>query len=614
VTIAPLAIVVPVLGACVLMAGGKHVPRVVADLAALAVAAATTVLSALLLAHVWHGPTHVYWFGGWHPRPHGIALGIDLAIEPVGAGAATFAALLMTCALLYAQRYFQAMAPFFHVLMLVFLAGMVGFSLSGDLFNMFVFFELMSVPAYALTGYKVEERGPLQGALNFAISNSLGAFLTLSGIALLYGRTGALNLAQIGESLAARHADGLVIVALVLVLTGFLVKAAAVPFHFWLADAHATAPVPVCVLFSGIMVQLGLLGVARVYWAVFSGRPELHAGGVVHVLLVLGVVTAVVGGVMAFVERHLKRLLAFSTISHTGMFLIGLALLRAHGTAGAALFVLAHGFTKASLFMFVGIVGHRLGSLDEVELHGRGRRMWATGFLFAVGALALASLPPFGAFAGKSLIEEAASEDGYWWVAPLFVIVSALAAGAILRAAVGIFLGLGEARPPAIGEEEGETREEAQAGAAETEGGSDRTPAVMFLPAVALLAAGLAVAFLPHLDAGFERAAVRFQDRPAYAAQVLHAHVVALPNAHVTAGPKPVSYLWGAASVIGAIAAAFAALYLPRLSDRLSRLREIGVAAARALREWHSGHIGDYATWLVVGVVAIGWALAAVIP
>jgi multicomponent Na+:H+ antiporter subunit D len=609
VAIAPLAVVVPILVACALMAGGKHVPRMLADLTALAAAAATAVLCALLLGRVWHGPMEVYWFGGWHPRPHGIAIGIDLAIDPLGAGAATFAAVLMTAALLYSQRYFEAVAPFFHVLMLVFLAGMVGFSLSGDLFNMFVFFELMSVPAYALTGYKTEERGPLQGALNFAIMNSVGAFMTLSGIALLYGRTGALNLAQIGSALSAHHVDGLVVVGLILVITGFLVKAAAVPFHFWLADAHATAPVPVCVLFSGIMVQLGLLGVARVYWTVFSGRPELHVDGLVHILLALGVLTAVVGAVMAFLERHLKRLLAFSTISHTGMFLVGLALLQGHATAGAAMFVLAHGFTKASLFMFTGIVAHRLGSIDEVDLHGRGRRLWATGPLFALGALVLASLPPFGPFAGKSLLEEAASESGYAWVAPLFVVVSALAAGAILRAALGIFLGLGEARPPAL-EDEGETGEEAQEGEPETEGTGEHTPAVMFVPAVALLAAGLAVAFVPHVAAGFERAAVRFQDRAAYAAQVLHAHRAALPAAHVTGGPKPESYLYGVASLIGAMVAALSALYLPRVSGRLSRLRDVGTAAARELREWHSGHIGDYATWLVVGVVVLGWSVA----
>jgi multicomponent Na+:H+ antiporter subunit D len=603
--IAPLAVVVPVLVACVLVGGGRHVARTAADVAALAAAAATTVLCALVLAHVWHGPDEIYWFGAWHPRPNGIALGIDLAIDPLGAGAATLAAGLMTAALVYSQRYFEAATPFFHGLMLIFLAGMVGFALSGDLFNMFVFFELMSAPAYALTGYKIEERGPLQGALNFAISNSIGAFLTLSGIGLIYGRTGALNLAQIGASLAGHHPDGLVTVGFVLVITGFLVKAAVVPFHFWLADAHATAPVPVCVLFSGIMVQLGLLGVARVYWTAFSGPAAFHDAALVHALLALGALTAVVGAVMAFIERHLKRLLAFSTISHTGMFLVGLALLRTHGTAGAAFFVAAHGLVKAALFMFVGIVAHRFGSVDEVELHGRGRALPVTGVLFGAGALAIASLPPFGPFAGKSLIEEAAHAQGFWWVAPLFVVTSAIAGGAILRAALGIFLGVGEPRATAP-----ETVDEGEARGRETEGTGDRTPAVMIVPAALLLAAGLAIAFVPDVAAGFERTAVRLQDRAAYAAQVLHAHAVALPSAHPTGGPKTSSYLYGAASVLGALLAALAALHVPR-----ARIPAPGLGTVvRVLRAWHSGHIGDYVTWLVVGVVGLGWALVIALP
>jgi multicomponent Na+:H+ antiporter subunit D len=350
-----------------------------------------------------------------------------------------------------------------------------------------------------------------------------------------------------------------------------------------------------------------------VYWTIFAGRPELHDQGVVHVLIALGVLTAIVGSVMAFLERHLKRLLAFSTISHTGMFLIGLALLRSHGTAGVALFVVAHGLTKASLFMLTGVVGHRLQSVDEVALHGRGRDLRATGTLFALAALTLASLPPFGPFAGKSLIEETASQDGYGWVAPLFVVVSALTAGAVLRAALGIFLGLGEARPPDL-EDEGATGEEASAGEPETEGGGDRTPAVMFIPAALLLAGALAIAFVPHVDAGFERAAARFQDRAAYAAQVLHGHRMQTPPTEITHGPKPASYAYGIASLIGAVVAAFAALYLPRLRGRLPWLERIGNAFVDALREWHTGHVGDYATWLVVGIVVFGWSLALVIP
>ena len=153
--------------------------------------------------------------------------------------------------------------------MLVFLAGIVGFCLSGDLFNMFVFYELFSVAAYALAGYRTTDPGSVRGALNFAITNSVGAILVLGGIALLYGRTGALQPGQLGRP-SPRPADRLVIVAFLLLMVGFFVKAAVVPFHFWLADAYALAPTVVGVLFAGVVSELGLYAVVRVYWTVFS--------------------------------------------------------------------------------------------------------------------------------------------------------------------------------------------------------------------------------------------------------------------------------------------------------------------------------------------------------
>src|SRR5205823_5884163 len=158
----------------------------------------------------------------------------------------------------------------------------------------------------------------VQGAINFAITNTLAAYMILIGIALLYGRTGALNLAQVGRDLAGHEPDRLVVVAFTLLVAGLLVKAAIVPFHLWLADAHAVAPAPVCVLFSGAMVELALLFVARVYWTVFDAQFHGHPGTIKTVLLVFGTVTMLLGALMCFLQRHLKRMLAYSTISHAG--------------------------------------------------------------------------------------------------------------------------------------------------------------------------------------------------------------------------------------------------------------------------------------------------------
>jgi multicomponent Na+:H+ antiporter subunit D len=244
-----LPVAIPLFVAALLIGTATIVHRRLVDAVAILTAASVAVLCLYLVSQAGKGPL-IYWFGGWTPR-QGVVPGISFVIDPIGASVAALAAVLATAAFVFSWRYFDAVGTLFHVLMLVFLAAMVGFAMTGDLFNLFVFFELMSVSAYALTGYKIEESGPLQGALNFAITNSLGAFLLLWGIALLYGRTGALNLAKIGQSLVQGPVDALVITAFILLAAGFFVKAAIVPFHFWLADAHAVAPTPVCILFSG---------------------------------------------------------------------------------------------------------------------------------------------------------------------------------------------------------------------------------------------------------------------------------------------------------------------------------------------------------------------------
>src|SRR3954447_5846393 len=249
--IIPLAVAVPLLAAAGLTAVGTRAGRAGSELVALVACPATAALCAILLAKVPSG-LELYWFGGWKPQG-AMPIGVSFAIDAFSAGLATLVAVLMTIALVVMSRYRDTDPPHFQVLMLLFLAGMVGFCLSGDLFNMFVFFELMSVAAFALAGYKIEEEEAVEGSLNFAITNSIGSFVLLTGIALAYGGTGTLHLPPLGQALPVTPSNGLVIVAFALLAAGFLVKAAVVPFHFWLADAYAIAPTPVCLLFAGAM-------------------------------------------------------------------------------------------------------------------------------------------------------------------------------------------------------------------------------------------------------------------------------------------------------------------------------------------------------------------------
>jgi multicomponent Na+:H+ antiporter subunit D len=601
-----LAVVVPLLATAAISALNPLLRsrRRVLDAAAIVTAAAVTVMLFALMIRTAHGD-EVYWFAGF--RPHrGVAIGIDFAVGPLSAGLATLAGLLVTAAMLFSWRYFERVGTYYHALMLTFLAGMTGFCLTGDIFDLFVWFELMGVSAYALTAYRPEERGPLQGALNFAITNSVGAYLSLSGIALIYGRTGALNMAQIGQDIARHRPDGLVVVAFLLIIAGLLIKGAIVPFHFWLPDAHAVAPTPVCVLFSGVMVELGLYGIARVYWSMF-GQALGHRPVITAAFVALGLLTAVVGALFCFRERHLKRLLAFSTISHAGMFLTGIGLLTPLGLAGAALYVAGHALVKAALFLCVGIVLHRLRSVNETALHGRGRRLPVTGVVFTLAALGLSDLPPFATFLGKAWIEDSAMAHAMTWVTILFVISSVLVGGAVLRVAGGVFYGLGD--PPS---EDPQMAEQASEETSETEQGKEKTPLTMIVPAAVLVVAAIGVVFAPHLGTAVEAAAVRFQDQGAYNATVLSgahvAHPVAIAPAE-SAGTTVAGVVTGIGSAAGALLLALAALYWRRL-PLLRRGFEPGTGLTRPIKRLQSGVINDYVTWIVVGLACLGGALA----
>lgn len=590
--IPPLVVAIPLLAAAV-VAGGDHVlPSWLQDLLGALAAATTCGLGvALMLATERHEVVH--WFGGW--RPHaGLAIGIDFAVDPLGAGMVVLAGGTATLALLYARVYLRDLARLFDTLFLVICAAIGGFAMSGDLFNLFVWLELMGVAAYALTGFEVRQIGPLQGAINFAIVNTIGGYFVVTGIALVYARTGALNLAQAGQALAGRKPDGLVIVAMTLIVCGFLCKTAAVPFHLWLADAYAVAPVPVCALFSAVMTEVGLFGVARVYWTVFSGAFGTHAVDVGQAFAWLGIVTALLGAVMAVLQRHLKRMLAYSVICHVGVMLAGIGLLASKGLAGAADMLLAAGLLTAGLFCIVGVLLAWLRGGDELALHGLARSRPWIAVLWFVAAIALAGPPYVGVYLGHALIDEAASGGGRHWVQPLLWLAEAVSSGALLRAGARVFLGLGTPDDPILSPEMQELP-------------PPRQQAVGRLGGIAavFVVAGTVVSVVPGLGARTIAAADRFRDRAGYAADVLHGipmqHLPPLPFAveHTTLE----SILYAIGSLAVACGVALFGLYRTRL--------RVGIPGARVLKALHSGVAGDYVMWLAVGTAVIGgvWAV-----
>ena len=649
----PASVAVP-LGGAALMAGFSWLlPRWARDLIAIAVALATTALTLILMASS-AGRPMIYWFSGWRPSG-GMVIGIDYAVGPLGAGMASLAGLLASAALVYCWRYFDSARGRHHALVLIFLAASVDFCLTGDLFNLFVAFELVAVTAFALTGYNAGHPAPLQGAINFAVTNSLGGMCVLMGVGFLYARTGSLNLAQIGQTLTGRHADGLIVVAFALLTGGFLIKAAVVPFHFWLPDAYGSAPTPVCVLFAGVMSELGLFAVIRVWDTVFSGLAGGSGPRMRAVLLGFGILTALVGAVMALAQIHLKRMLAFVTMSHLGIYLIGVGLLTPLGLAGASLLVIGDGLAKSALFLGVGVLQHQRASVSEIKLRGRGRGLAVTGVTIVLGALVLADLPPFVSSVGHALLVDAADQAGLPWLEIVIALSVILSSGAVLRAAGRIWLGWGaieSSRPDTdTADDPGEEAEDrsdtansagaegvlgahgstgamgpmrserardaggsAGGGSVEADRAQDgrewsgrlrRVPLTMVLPPLALLAIGLGLGLTSGIEEHAVAAAAAFSDRAAYAAAVLGTHGGSMPTGG--RGVVPASPAASAGGVFTDLGQALAALCVAgiALDRRAVGLRRALAAGTGWLRRLHSGLVGDQVTWLVAGLALL---------
>jgi multicomponent Na+:H+ antiporter subunit D len=305
---------------------------------------------------------------------------------------------------------------------------------------------------------------------------------------------------------------------------------------------------------------------------------------------------------MCLAQRHIKRLLAFSTISHMGMLLIAAGLMSPEALSGAATYTLGHGLVKGALFLLAGILLHCRRTVDELELRGRGRGMPVLGAAFLVAALGIAGLPPFATGAGKALIEHAARESGRDWVAIPLVLGACMTGGAVLRVVGCVFLGWGV---PEQGGDAGIRGDESR----ETWPADDRAPAVMVVPVVVLLVGAAASGFLAR-DRSLLAYAERVVDSRGYQALVLDGASDSMPSEGAIPLPAP----GGRFATLVTIAASFAIALTALFGHRLPAPCRW---AARTLRGWivdpvravHSGKVGDYVTWLTLGVAAFAAAL-----
>jgi multicomponent Na+:H+ antiporter subunit D len=593
----PLVIALPLICAALLAAVGTHLPRLVPDVLAIACAAAVTGMTLTLTLHS-GDRTIVYWFGDWKPVADGFPWGIGFVVDQFAAAEATLAAVAVLAALVFSWGHFESIRHLFYSLMLAFLAGMVGFVFSGDLFNIFVFLELMSVAAYALSGYHVTRPEVLQGALDFAVLNTIGTLTLLMGIAVLYGRTGNLNLVGIGTVLARDHPSGLLVLALTLITVGFLVKAGTAPFHFWLTDAYGVATAPAAAIFTAVMSDLAFDVYSRVHATVFA--PTLGGDDAVrHALLALAVLSAVIGAVMCFLEADMKRQLAFMTVSNGGVVLAGIATQTDTGLAGSIMYIIAAGLLRGALMLCLGMLIVRLGSADEMVLHGRGRTGHPVlAFLLTLCALGVAAPPGFGPFLSLTLVYDGLTASGYAWVAPVLAVCVAVSAAAPLRAVARIFLGWGSAHDPTLTSQETKPRHF-------PDGHHRLWP--LIAPLVLALT-GYLLSLAPDLPGQAIKAAAQLHDHAAHARLVTQG--IAPPATPLPGHAIPLrDWLYGVVSFAGAFLVAAVGLWWQRLSVRAQKpIRTCLRPPIIAVKTIHSGSIGDYTTWLIVATAALALA------
>jgi multicomponent Na+:H+ antiporter subunit D len=410
----PVALPLATAVVCLLLGARPRARRVVSVLGAAGLLAA----GVAILARASGGEISVTRLGAW-PAPFGITLVADLlaAIMVLLAGVVGSCALVFAMGTLDEGRESHSFHSFFHVL----LAGVCGAFLTGDIFNLFVWFEVLLMASFVLMSLG-GERAQLEGAVKYVTLNLVASAVFLAAVGMLYGVTGSLNLAAL--SLAARGgADaGLVTVISTLLLVAFGIKAAVFPLFFWLPASYHTPPVAVTALFAGLLTKVGVYALLRAFTLVFTAETGFTHG----VILVVAALTMAVGVLGAVAQYEVRRLLAFHSVSQVGYMILGLGLVTPLGLAGSVLFLVHHGLVKSSLFLIGGAARLLGGSYDIRRLGGLWRSHPGLSLLFLLQAFSLAGIPPLSGFWGKLVLVRAALDAREWVVTGVALAVSLL--------------------------------------------------------------------------------------------------------------------------------------------------------------------------------------------
>ncbi|SKA83323.1 Membrane bound hydrogenase subunit mbhH [Caloramator quimbayensis] len=379
-----------------------------------------------------------YWMGNWIPVSDW-AIGIGLEVDQLSLFFALLVSFTVFLSGIYSFKYMENDDTLdkYYVLYLMLSGGVMGFVLSGDIFNMFVMIEIFTFAAVALTAFRNYIEGALEAAFKYIVIGSIGSSFILAGTTLLYAQLHTLNMAQIA-ALMHKNYTPITLFSLGLMFTGYAVKSFIVPCHAAAPDAYMTAPSSISMLFSGMVNKAGVYGMIRLLYMLFQ---SINLPSMQILIIILGTITMFIGVTMALIQNDFKRLLAFHSISQIGYVITGIGLSTALGITGGLYHALNHTLFKGLLFLCAGAVFYSVGTTDLNKLGGLAKKMPHTALIFLIGAFSISGLPPFNGFVSKWLIYQSAYEEGFVIVTIIALLVSVLTLASFIKVTQSVFFG-----------------------------------------------------------------------------------------------------------------------------------------------------------------------------
>ncbi|NVK40538.1 MAG: monovalent cation/H+ antiporter subunit D [Oceanospirillaceae bacterium] len=441
-----LPLILPLLGGLLMLLPPLTQSRVRQRNFALSLAAAGVLIAILLLVQSHSGQIIVYTLGNWAP-PFGIVLvGDRLSTLMV-----LLTAVLAFCSLLYTFGPADEQGSFFQPLMQFQLLGINGAFLTGDIFNLFVFFEVLLIASYGLLMFGGGKQRTRAG-LHYVILNLAGSAIFLFALGILYGTLGTLNIADMARQVQLVNETDLPLVKAggLMLLIVFGLKAAILPLQFWLPAAYSAAAPPVAALFA-IMTKVGVYAILRVFTVIFGDSAGDLSGLAGPWLWWLSLLTLMIGGLGTLAAKNMRRLVAHLIIISVGTLLAGLGLEREAATSAALYYLIHTTLVSAGLFLLADLIGRQRGKADDRLIAARPMHQgkWL-GILFFIGALAVIGMPPLSGFVGKALLMKSAlAVSEMQWLWPVLLISSLIALMALSRAGSNLFWNINGETPVA---------------------------------------------------------------------------------------------------------------------------------------------------------------------